>query len=62
MDCSGTDLLETFHNLGINTGNVSKLTIDSWFDTDCEDTKKLLQWLCCSLGKENVLTAYENDE
>ncbi|KAB0803985.1 hypothetical protein PPYR_00955 [Photinus pyralis] len=59
---SGSDLMKTFKDLGIITGNVGKLTINAWFDTDCEATKEMFEWLCSSLSKDNVLTPMEMDE
>lgn len=57
----GKDLLETFTNLNIETGNLRENAISAWFDTDSEDDKHLLYWIC-NLSKCNILSPAEKQE
>ncbi|KAF5283863.1 hypothetical protein FQA39_LY04683 [Lamprigera yunnana] len=56
----GLTLIETFNNLEINTAGVNKSTINAWFDTDCEATRQMLEWMCIHLCKDNILAPFEN--
>lgn len=58
---SGSDLLETLNDLNIQTGQLSVNAISAWFDTDSENNKHLLNWLC-NLNKCNILSPVEKQE
>ncbi|XP_018328183.1 uncharacterized protein LOC108739014 [Agrilus planipennis] len=58
---SGYNILHTFQELGIDTGNITKNVFEAWFDTDDIGTISFLNWFC-SLNKENVLKSSEYEE
>lgn len=60
MNNSGKDLARTFKDLDIET-NISDNALSAWFDTDSEEERCLLTWLCL-LDKNNVLLPMEKLE
>lgn len=57
----GNDLLDTLADLNIQTGQLSENAISAWFDTDSENDKHLLNWLC-NLNRNNILSPVEKQE
>lgn len=57
---SGKNLIQAFHNLGINKASINKLQIEGWFDTECEATLEMLEWFSQYIDENNALTSYEN--
>lgn len=55
------DLLGTLTDLNIETGQLTENAISAWFDTDSENEKHLLNWLC-NLNRSNILSAVEKQE
>lgn len=58
---NGSDLLRTLTDLNIETGQLSENAISAWFDTDSENEKHLLNWLC-NLNRNNILLPVEKQE
>lgn len=61
MSSNGNDLIQTLHDLSVETGCLNENAICAWFDTDSEDDKYLLNWLC-TLSKSNTLSSTESAE
>lgn len=58
---NNNDLLGTLTDLNIETGQLKENAISAWFDTDSENEKHLLNWLC-NLNKSNILSPVEKQE
>lgn len=55
------DLIRTLKELSVETGSLSENAISAWFDTDSEENKYLLKWLC-NLSQCNILSPLERLE
>ncbi|CAH1155470.1 unnamed protein product [Phaedon cochleariae] len=61
-DFNGDDILKVFSELDVKLLNLHPNVIRGWFDTDDENMKNLLSWMCLSLSKENYLSPLETSE
>lgn len=59
---NGSHLINLFKELNVEIGHLNPAVIHGWFDTDCPDTRKLLNWMCSSLSKENYVSAQQIQE
>ncbi|XP_019771223.1 uncharacterized protein LOC109545149 isoform X2 [Dendroctonus ponderosae] len=59
----GDDLLKVLDSLNIDLGNISSNpnVINAWFDSDCPDTRKLLNWIT-TLSPKNYVSPLELTE
>ncbi|XP_072395587.1 uncharacterized protein [Diabrotica undecimpunctata] len=59
---SGEDLLKVFKELDIQLLHLNPNVVKAWFDTDDNDMKNLLNWMCVSLSKGNYISHQEVSE
>ncbi|XP_044764320.1 uncharacterized protein LOC123320894 [Coccinella septempunctata] len=56
---NGDHLLVIFKDLNINLGGLDPNVVRAWFDTDDQDMKNLLNFMCSGLSRENIVSAQE---
>lgn len=59
---NGDNLLNVFKDLHVQLLNLSPNVIKGWFDTDDDNMKSLLKWMCTALSSDNFLSPLENAE
>lgn len=61
-DFNGDDLINIFKQLNVQLLTVSPNVVKGWFDTDANNMRNLLKWMCTSLSSENFVSPLEATE
>lgn len=59
---SGEDLLKVFKEVNVQLLHLNPNIIKGWFDTDDNNMKHLLCWMCASLSRQNYISPLEKQE